>query len=705
MTISALFVAAACNDVVFNEIEGEVGYLGVNIGVDDEVATKAIVDPAENMTFRIEVYKGSELVYETDDHREVTQSDPIELKVGRYKVKAIHGNNSAGFNVPYYVGETEVQITTDDLKTIDITCALANVMVTVDFEDSIKDNFSSYSVYVEDGSGHGITFGASNLGAEGYIPATGKLKWTLTLINSEGKNYTYTETYTDVKARQHFNLQVALSDKIENAGYAAIRLIVDDTLVEQKYDIELDFSESEMPSVTTSEGFELTNEIAVIVGDTSKKELTFSAPEGITSFVLTLDSVAKPYELVDASQETINALSAMGIKTQSLAFGSLSAKVDLTDYIRDLSTGSYKLSCRLYDAKGHVASAPMNISVISDVDAIVESVTPWAKFVIAKGKYFAPTAPEGLAFMYRKSSASDWTAVTGSALQIDAATKTFVAEIGSLDAETNYEIKAVSAADPDTDPTSFKTGKAGTLYNMNFEDWYSEGKVYYPYAKGANPSIWDCANTATASFGVVQSSKSYTTPTDHAISGKAALLESAYVVIKFAAGNLYTGKFLERVGTKGAKLNWGVPFDSRPVALKGYYDYTSGTIDRAQSPYSTGGQDKCSIQVILTDWDEPALIDTPENLFVDVSMNNKNIIAFGKIESDESTDGYKEFTLPLEYRDLTRTPKYIVIACCSSYLGDYFTGSTSSKLYVDEFTFEYDVTKLTAEEKAKVNYR
>lgn len=700
-----MFVSAACNDVVFDELLGETGYLGVNIGVDDEVATKAIVDPAENMTFRIEVYKGLELVYETDDHRELTQSDPLELKVGKYKVKAIHGDNSAGFSAPYYVGETEVQITTDDLTTIDITCALANVLVTVDFEDSIKDNFNSYSVYVEDGSGHGITFAASNLGAEGYIPATGTLKWTLTLINSEGKNYTYTETYSDVKARQHYNLQVALSDKIENAGYAAIRLIVDDTLVEQKYDIELDFSESEMPSVATSEGFELTNEIAVIVGDASKKELAFSAPEGITSFVLTLDSVAKPYELVDASQETINALSAMGIKTQSLAFGSVSAKVDLTDYIKDLATGSYKLSCRLYDAKGHVASAPMNISVISDVDAIVESVTPWAKFVIAKGKYFAPTAPEGLAFMYRKSSGSDWASVTGSALEIDAATKTFVAEIGGLDASTDYEIKAVSAADMDTDPISFKTESAGTLYNMNFEDWYQDGKIYYPYAKSVSNKVWDCANPATASF-----TESYTTPDSHVpantSSTKSVRMESEYVVVKFAAGNLFTGTFVD-FSTKGAELDWGEPFTSRPVALRGYYDYTSGGIDKVKDPYKgmKGQPDKCQIQVFLTDWDGPFRIDTPNNVFVDVSTNNKSIIAFGKIESEVTTNGYKEFTIPLEYRDLTRTPKRVVISCCSSYLGDYFTGSTSSVLYVDEFTFEYDVTTLTPEEKAKVNYR
>ena len=700
-----MFAYTACNDVVFNEHVDGTGYLSVDLGVDDDVATKAIVDPAEDMTFKIYIYKGTECVHQINDHRDVTQAAPVELTVGKYRVVAVHGSATAGFDSPYYMGETEVNIVADELRTADVTCSLANVMVTVDFEQSLRENFNSYSVYVEDGNGQGLTFNSSNLGSVGYIPATGSLKWTLTLVNSDGKSYTYSETYSEVNARQHYKLQFGLSEKIDNAGFAAIKLIVDDTLVEQKYDVELDFAESEMPSVSTNEGFDLTNEISVIVGDASKKELTFSAPEGITSFALSLGQSSRPYDLVEATQDDINTLAAMGIKTQSVPFGSTTVKVDITDYIKNLPTGTYNLSFRLYDAKGHVASAPLNISVISEVDAIIESVTPWAKFVIVKGKYFSAAAPDGLALMYKKSSSSNWATVTGSALQIDAATKTFTAEIGGLDAESVYEIKAVSAKDTDTEIRTFRTGKVQTLYNMNFDEWYSEGKVYYPYTNGANPTIWDCANTATASFGVVAASKSYTTPSDYAIKGKSALLESAYVVIKFAAGNLYTGKFLERVGTKGARLNWGVPFESRPVALKGYYDYTSGTIDRAQSPYSTGGQDRCSIQIILTDWDEPALIDTPENLFVDVSMNNKSIIAYGKIESDVTTNGYKEFTLPLEYRDLTRTPKYIVIACCSSYLGDYFTGSTSSKLYVDEFSFEYDVTKLTPEERALVNYK
>ena len=83
-------------------------------------------------------------------------------------------------------------------------------------------------------------------------------------------------------------------------------------------------------------------------------------------------------------------------------------------------------------------------------------------------------------------------------------------------------------------------------------------------------------------------------------------------------------------------------------------------------------------------------INTTTGTFVDVK-NDPGIIAFARLETDEDTEGkYKEFTLPLEYRDKTRRPKYLVIACAASYLGDYFTGGVGSTLHVDEFEFIYE---------------
>ena len=70
--------------------------------------------------------------------------------------------------------------------------------------------------------------------------------------------------------------------------------------------------------------------------------------------------------------------------------------------------------------------------------------------------------------------------------------------------------------------------------------------------------------------------------------------------------------------------------------------------------------------------------------------NDPAIIAYGKLESSKTMSGYEEFRIDLEYRDLTRKPKYIVITACASKYGDYFTGGEGSKLLVDEFSLVYD---------------
>ena len=101
--------------------------------------------------------------------------------------------------------------------------------------------------------------------------------------------------------------------------------------------------------------------------------------------------------------------------------------------------------------------------------------------------------------------------------------------------------------------------------------------------------------------------------------------------------------------------------------------------------------DQCQLLVILTDMDEQFTVNTAEGIFFDQTENNANIIAYGKIESDEDTRGeYKEFTIDLDYWRPDATPTYAIVIACASYKGDYFTGGVGSVMYVDEFEFVYD---------------
>ena len=290
--VSLIGLTVACNDVILSEHSGDTGYLSVSLGMDDEVLTKAQITPGPDMAFRIEV-KGAKTEETVEDHRTLTKEEPLVLPVGKYDLKAKHGDPAGiGFNKPYYEGVAQANITTDDLTEASVICKLANVMVTVEFDESITTNFKTYSVFVEDGKGVGFTYSsdAYNLNSKGYLPAGGTLKWHLVLINDLGDKYVAEDKYEDLKAQHCYNIRFALSDDLGDSGFSAIKLIVDNTVNEDTREIELDFSESELPSFSANEGFDLTNQMSVPVGDDSKKELTFSAPDGIKSLIFAIDS-------------------------------------------------------------------------------------------------------------------------------------------------------------------------------------------------------------------------------------------------------------------------------------------------------------------------------------------------------------------------------------------------------------------------------
>ncbi|MCM1501426.1 MAG: PCMD domain-containing protein [Bacteroidales bacterium] len=708
----ALLSVASCNE---KSIDSEgTGCLAVGMLQDDKVILKSVEAPSDDMTFAISVYRGDELVASRDDHRTLTSDDPIEIAAGAYRVVAVSGDEGteAAFDAPFYSGETDVNILPQRLNYADIVATLSNVMVTVSFDSSITDEFTGYSVLVSNSSDNGLNFSKEDgtLDKTGYLRADGTLKWTLTLVNSDGEEFVMKDTYTDVKAQQHYALKFAVGEKTDDTGYGAFKLIVDDSMTEKEYDLVLDFDNSSLPQITTNEGFELVAQNYITVGNNDSRIFNFEASKGIRSLVITGDDavmskVAAWNELVDADDSMISALAAKGIKASSVAYGSLSASVDVTDFIASLGLGEYSMSFLLYDIKGHLAKVDFNFTVISDVDADIVSAAPWAKFVVVEGKWFAQDAPAGLTFSYRKASDADWTSIPETNVEMNVASRTYSAVISSLDAETTYQVRAISAKDTETRYIEFTTEPAQVLYNMGFDDWWQDSGAWYPYLQDAQNPTWDTANGGTKMLSLYP-----TTPeSEHlAVAGegkRAARLESAYKM-KFAAGNIYTGKFGKVIlSPMGASLDWGVEFSSRPVALKGYYDYSPAAVNYTNSPYDymKGQDDIAQIQVILTDWDAPFNVDTGNKRFVDV-QNDPAIIAYGTMDCNR-TDGYVEFTIPIVYRDVTRTPKYIVVVGAASKYGDYFTGGVGSLLYLDEFSFEYDLASLTPEQANQVNYK
>ena len=588
-------------------LNSNVGYLRLQMGVNASVSTRAgeeIYNPKQ-IAVQIISEKG-EVVKETSNWETEWEGEAIPLAAGKYTLKASSAGfdgKTSGFDKPYYAGNAEFTIEKDKEVNLKVTCTLANVKVTVNFDKSFIDNFTAAKVVVDDNANNEgidpLTFVMKETTQSGYFPVT-DLQAVVTATNKFGVTNTKTDLIENVKARDHYILNYKVGE-----GSGNINITVDPTTRTYTY--------------------------------------TFYIP-------------TKPTTQLGAP--VVNAWAKLAYLTGT---------------------------------------------VISSEDELASSE---------------------MSFQYRVKDAATWTTVAATPNG-----ENYQATITSLQPNTTYESRMVYGEEEFvSDVTEFTTETATALYNGDFDNWYQNQKAWYPIAetdatsfdnyKGYLNSFWDSGNLGAATMGKNPTEEE--TSDVHTAGGSAAKLSSQFVGIlgigKFAAGNLYTGHYYETVmSPMGAKLFFGQAFTSRPTKLKGCFKYNRGTsVDYGDNPYkselqATGG-DLCSIYIALADnegvdgggqkyafeIDNTLSADDPENFkyknTIDFSESNPNIIAYGCISETEAkgTGSWQEFTIDLKYRSLTRVPKYIIVVASASKYGDFFTGSKSSVMYVDDFELVYD---------------
>lgn len=319
------------------------------------------------------------------------------------------------------------------------------------------------------------------------------------------------------------------------------------------------------------------------------------------------------------------------------------------------------------------------------------TLAPWAKHATLKGT----TRTGQVSAIYRELPAvvskaeGEWESVLASEIRIDEEGN-FTLTFTHLKPATTYEFQ-VTVDGVSEEVKQFTTEAVQTVPNLSFDDWYKDGKSWYPNIN-LDPEnyFWDTGNKGSNAVGEANP----TSPeTADVIRGKAARMESKTVAGVFAAGSFYTGAFNKVEGLNGASLYFGRPFTGRPTALAGYYKYNCGTIDKAKDPYKEliGRPDTANIYMALfSGWSAPFLVNTNEGTFVDLTWNNDNLLAFGEIRQGQTIKDYTRFRIDLQYRDETTKPTYALIVASASVFGDYFTGSTSSVLLVDELELIYE---------------
>ncbi len=286
---------------------------------------------------------------------------------------------------------------------------------------------------------------------------------------------------------------------------------------------------------------------------------------------------------------------------------------------------------------------------------------------------------------YKKQSDSTWSTLGDSAVNVSGTS--YTASLTRLSPATAYQYR-VSVDGTAGSEQSFTTAAATPLTNGSFDDWYQDGKLWNPWASGST-AFWDTGNRGATTIS--DSNSVPTTDTSNG-TGKAAYVESKYLLVKFAAGNIFTGDYVKTDGTNGI-LNFGRPFTAFPTKLRIHYKYNSATIDKVgDTAYKElkGRADSCHIYIALTDWDQQLEIRTRSSERQLFDKNDSHVIAYAELVQGTSDAAYRQLDLTLNYRYTNRTPKYILVVASASKYGDFFTGGTGSKLWVDDFELIYE---------------
>ena len=317
-------------------------------------------------------------------------------------------------------------------------------------------------------------------------------------------------------------------------------------------------------------------------------------------------------------------------------------------------------------------------------------VDAWSQVIWAYGSGLAGSDN---GFEYRRASDTEWTPVPDEYVTRDQGV--FSCFIPHLEPLTEYAVRAVSGEDVGNQ-VLVTTQATADIPDGDFDQWCQEsamgGKLMWCPWDAGGEQYWGTGNGGSITLDV-----NLTQPTDHTAtgSGRAARCESLFVgftgIGKLGSGSIYTGKYLETDGMNGI-LAFGRPWNLRPTKLRGYFQYTSATIDYASAEYASlkGQPDTCHIYVALTDWTAPYEIRTnpaKRSLF---DKNASYVIAYGELVFSGKMDSYQPFEIKLDYRDTSEVPTYMQITCTASKYGDYFTGGNGSLLYVDQFSFDYD---------------
>lgn len=716
------FCMGACKED--KDIAGEQGTLQLSVGMSDKITVASRTLSSEEQTqleqaCKVRIYNETSLVWKYEGTDNVPSSIP--LMSGTYSVRVTAGDSvAASFDQRFFEGNEEFTITKGQQSPVEVKCGIANTVLAFTWDESLKEAFEGdCQVTVTSATGE-LVYSSANADAKGYfsLPADNrKLTCKFTATKLTGGTYEQTTELTDAQPATLYNMTCKYTATgQETTGGAWLTLSVDETPLSEETttigikqrpvivckdadNIEYDL-EQPMYLATNTKGT-----YYLIVSTSSPLKGALLQNDRFTEFgvpansmdLMNLGGKDASVEASGISLHAPNAIMETG-GTWKIQFSEeLIAKMTAQE-------GQVTTTLTATDKNGKQRMVTWNIVVSNATVATTEAIPYeiWTSKATLHGKVTGTLASTPK-FQYRvKGSGSSWITVDA-----DLTESTFSKEITGLTPGTTYEYQAMDGTQASTVTCEFTTETTFQPENASFEAVSDSSSIILIHGTGQS-TWWDTGNHGSSTMN-----KNVTTPdTSVKHSGnQSLLLSSQFVGIgmigKFAAGNLFAGKYLDTEGTDGV-LGWGRPCTSRPKALKVYVRYEPATVDNGGDYIANGATDQGIIYVAIGDWAGkeanggtwPFVVRTKKasSLFSTEkgTYSGDGIIAYGEKTFEEAyNDGgnMKELTINLDYDNFggnQRKPTSIIIVASASKYGDYFQGGDGSKMWLDDMELIYE---------------
>lgn len=716
------FCMGACKEDI--DIAGEQGTLQLSVGMSDKITVASRTLSNEEQTqleqaCKVRIYNETSLVRKYEGTDNVPSSIP--LMSGTYSVRVTAGDSvAASFDQRFFEGNEEFTITKGQQSPVEVKCGIANTVLAFTWDESLKEAFEGdCQVTVTSATGE-LVYSSANADAKGYfsLPADNrKLTCKFTATKLTGGTYEQTTELTDAQPATLYNMTCKYTATgQETTGGAWLTLSVDETPLSEKTttigikqrpvivckdadNIEYDL-EQPMYLATNTKGT-----YYLIVSTSSPLKGALLQNDRFTEFgvpansmdLMNLGGKDASVEASGISLHAPNAIMETG-GTWKIQFSEeLIAKMTAQE-------GQVTTTLTATDKNGKQRMVTWNIVVSNATVATTEAIPYeiWTSKATLHGKVTGTLASTPK-FQYRvKGSGSSWTTVDA-----DLTESTFSKEITGLTPGTTYEYQAMDGTQASTVTCEFTTETTFQPENASFEAVSDSSSIILIHGTGQS-TWWDTGNHGSSTMN-----KNVTTPdTSVKHSGNQSLLLSSQfvgfgIIGKFAAGNLFAGKYLDTEGTDGI-LGWGRPCTSRPKALKVYVRYEPATVDNGGDYIANGATDQGIIYVAIGDWAGqeanggtwPFVVRTKNasSLFSTEkgTYSGDGIIAYGEKTFEEAyNDGgnMKELTINLDYDNFggnQRKPTSIIIVASASKYGDYFQGGDGSKMWLDDMELIYE---------------